>query len=91
MDISPIYLERFKSSIGEVIVMPKQIVIEVPDWMDENYVAQILRKLVEIESLRREFIEKTIKKLELTELDLENFEKFREKTWKEEARKYFSL
>jgi len=71
--------------------MPKQIVIEVPDWMDENYVAQILRKLVEIESLRREFIEKTIKKLELTELDLENFEKFREKTWKEEARKYFSL
>ncbi len=71
--------------------MPKQIMIEVPNWIDENYVTEIVRKLVEIEMQRREVIERVLKKLELTERDLEDFERFRDELWKKEAKKFFSL
>ena len=71
--------------------MPKQIMIEVPNWIDENYVAEIVRKLVEIEMQRREVVERVLKKLELTEKDLEDFERFRDELWRKEAKKFFSL
>ena len=71
--------------------MPKQIMIEVPNWIDENYVTEIVRKLVEIEMRRREVIERVLKKLELTEKDLEDFERFRDELWRKEAKKFFSL
>ena len=74
-----------------MIIMPKQIMIEVPNWIDENYVTEIVRKLVEIEMQRREVIERVLKKLELTERDLEDFERFRDELWKKEAKKFFSL
>jgi len=65
--------------------------IEVPNWIDENYVTEIVRKLVEIEMQRREVVEKVLKKLELTGKDLEDFERFRDELWKKEAKKFFSL
>ena len=71
--------------------MSKQIMIEVPNWIDENYVTEIVRKLVEIEMQRRDVVERVLKKLELTEKDLEDFERFRDELWKKEAKKFFSL
>jgi len=70
--------------------MPKQITIEIPGWIDENYVTELVKKLVEVEMRRREVIEKVIKK-RLTEKDLEDFERFRDDLWKKEAKKFFSL
>lgn len=67
--------------------MPKQIVMEIPD---EEYVTQILKRLIKIEEMRKKIVKKVIKKLELTEKDLEDFERFRDELWKEEAEKYFS-
>jgi len=71
--------------------MPKQIVIEVPNWIDENYVAELVKKLIEIEIERREVVERVLKKLELTEKDLEDFERFRDELWRKEAKEFFSL
>jgi len=71
--------------------MPKQIMIEVPNWIDEDYVTEIVKKLVEVEMQRREVVEKILKKLELTEKDLEDFERFRDDLWRKEAKKFFSL
>jgi len=31
--------------------------IEVPNWIDENYVAELVKKLIEIEMQRREVVE----------------------------------
>ncbi|WP_456327381.1 hypothetical protein [Archaeoglobus sp.] len=71
--------------------MVKTITVQIPDWMDENYAKLIFQKLIEIEKHRRELIEKIIKKIALTEEDLENFERFRDELWKKEAKNYFSL
>jgi len=65
--------------------------IEVPNWIDENYVTEIVKKLVEIEMQRREVVERVLKKLGLTEKDLEDFERFRDELWKKEAKEFFSL
>jgi len=74
-----------------VNAMSKQIVVEVPDWVDEEFVTQILKKLIEIEETRKKTIEKVIRKLELMEKDLEDFERFRDELWEKEAENYFSL
>ena len=74
-----------------MIIMPKQIVIEVPNWIDENYVTEMVKRLVEIEMQRRDVVERVLKKLELTEKDLEDFERFRDELWRKEAKKFFSL
>ena len=71
--------------------MSKQIMIEVPNWIDENYVTEIVKKLIEIEMQRREVVERVLKKLELTEKDLEDFERFRDELWRKEAKEFFSL
>jgi len=47
-----------------MIIMPKQIVIEVPNWIDENYVTEMVKRLVEIEMQRRDVVERVLKKLE---------------------------
>jgi hypothetical protein len=56
--------------------------IEVPNWIDEDYVTEIVRKLIEVETQRREIVERDLKKLELTGNDLEDFERFRDELWK---------
>jgi len=71
--------------------MSKQIVIEVPSWVDENYVTEVVKRLIKVEEQRREVVEKVIKKLELTEKDLKDFEKFRDELWEKEAKEFFSL
>ncbi|WP_456327084.1 hypothetical protein [Archaeoglobus sp.] len=71
--------------------MPKRVMVEVPNWIDENYVMEIVKKFVEIEMQRREVVERILKKLELTDKDLEDFERFRDELWKKEAKKFFSL
>ena len=71
--------------------MPKRVMVEVPNWIDENYVMEIVKKFVEIEMQRREVVERILKKLELSEKDLEDFERFRDELWKKEAKKFFSL
>jgi len=66
-------------------------VIEVPSWVDENYVTEVVKRLIKVEEQRREVVEKVIKKLELTEKDLKDFEKFRDELWEKEAKEFFSL
>jgi len=59
--------------------MPKQIVIEVPDWMDENLARKIIEAFVELHESRRkkiiEEIEKILSKSKLTEEKAEELEK----------------
>ena len=71
--------------------MGKTIQIEVPEWVDEMFIVEVVKKLVDVEAQRRKIVEKTLKKLKLAEKDLEDFEKFREELWKIEAKEFFSL
>ncbi len=71
--------------------MGKTIQIEVPDWVDEMFIVEVVKKLVDVEAQRRKIVEKILKKLKLAEKDLEEFEKFREELWKREAKEFFSL
>lgn len=71
--------------------MGKIIQIEVPEWVDEMFIVEVVKKLVDVEAQRRKIVEKTLKKLKLAEKDLEDFEKFREELWKIEAKEFFSL
>ena len=71
--------------------MGKIIQIEVPEWVDEMFIVEVVKKLVDVEAQRRKIVEKTLKKLKLAEKDLEDFEKFREELWKREAKEFFSL
>lgn len=71
--------------------MGKTIQIEVPDWVDEMFIVEVVKKLVDVEAQRRKIVEKILKKLKLAEKDLEDFEKFREELWKREAKEFFSL
>ena len=71
--------------------MGKIIQIEVPEWVDEMFIVEVVKKLVDVEAQRRKIVEKILKKLKLAEKDLEDFEKFREELWKREAKGFFSL
>jgi len=62
----------------------KEILIKIPEWMDEEIVKISVDRLIKLEEKRRELIETTVKKLDLDEKDLVELEKIREELWKKE-------
>jgi len=65
----------------------KQILINVPEWVDEELVKLQMERILAIESRKRELIEETVKKLGIGEEDLQQLEIIRGEVWKKEKRK----
>lgn len=65
----------------------KQILINVPEWVDEELVKLQMERILAIESRKRELIEETVKKLDIKEEDLKQLEKIRGEVWEKEKRK----
>lgn len=66
----------------------KQILIKVPQWVDEELVKLQMERILARESKRRELIEETLKKLNIGDEDLRELEKIRGEVWKREKRKH---
>jgi len=66
----------------------KQILINVPEWVDEEFVKLQMERILAIEGRKRDLIEETIKKLDIGEEDLHQLEKIRGEVWKETKKKY---
>jgi len=65
----------------------KQILINVPEWVDEELVKLQMERILAIESRKRELIEETVKNLDIGEEDLQHLEKIRGEVWEKEKRK----
>ncbi|MDO8726103.1 MAG: hypothetical protein Q7J35_08555 [Candidatus Methanoperedens sp.] len=65
----------------------KQISIKVPEWVDEGLVKLQMERILALESIKRELIEDTLKKLDLKDDDLKDLEKIRGEVWKKEKKK----
>ncbi len=65
----------------------KQILINLPEWVDEDLVKLQMERILAIESRKRELIEETLKKLDIGEEDLQQLEKIRGEVWKKEKKK----
>ena len=65
----------------------KQILINVPEWVDEELVKLQMDRILAIESRKRDLIEETVTKLDVEEGDLQQLEKIRGEVWKKEKRK----
>ena len=65
----------------------KQILFNVPEWVDEDLVKLQMERILAIESRKRELIEETLKKLDVGEEDLQQLEKIRGEVWKKEKKK----
>ena len=64
----------------------KEILIRVPEWIDEDFIKLQIERIISIEKRRRELIEETLKKLSIDGGDLKELERVREDVWKEESR-----
>ncbi len=64
----------------------KEILIRVPEWIDEDFIKLQIGRIISIEKRRRELIEETLKKLSIDGGDLKELERVREDVWKEESR-----
>ena len=53
----------------------KQILLNVPEWGDEDLVKLQMERILAIESRKRELIEETLKKLDIREEDFQQLEK----------------
>jgi len=62
----------------------REILIRVPEWIDEDFIKLQIERIISIEKRRRELIEETLKKLSIDEGDLKELERVREDVWKEE-------
>jgi hypothetical protein len=65
----------------------KQILIKVPQWVDEELVKLQIDRILALESKKRELIEETLKKLDIGDKDLRGLEKIRGEVWKREKKK----
>ncbi|MFZ2411782.1 MAG: hypothetical protein WAW23_09450 [Candidatus Methanoperedens sp.] len=65
----------------------KQILIKVPQWVDEELVKLQMERILALESKKRELIEETLKKLDIGDEDLMELEKIRGEVWKREKKK----
>jgi len=65
----------------------KQILINVPEWVDEDLVKLQMERILAIENRKRELIEETLNKLDVGDEDLQQLEKIRGEVWKKEKRK----
>ena len=65
----------------------KQILIKVPQWVDEELVKLQMERILALESKKRELMEETLKKLDIGEEDLMELEKKRGEVWKREKKK----
>lgn len=65
----------------------KQILIKVPEWVDEELVKLQMERILALESKKRELIEETLKKLDIGDEDLKELEKIRGEVWKKEKKK----
>ena len=65
----------------------KQILIKVPQWVDEELVKLQMERILALESKKRELIEETLKKLDIGDEDLSELEKIRGEVWKREKKK----
>lgn len=65
----------------------KQILIKVPQWVDEELVKLQMERILALEAKKRELIEETLKKLDIGDEDLRELEKIRGEVWKVEKRK----
>lgn len=65
----------------------KQILINVPEWVDEELVKLQMERILAIQSRKRELIEETIRKLDIGEEDLQQLEIIRGEVWKKETKK----
>ena len=70
--------------------MGRVVKVKVPRWIREALVREHVRRLVEAEEARRRFIEEVIRRMGLTEEDVEDFERFREELWRREGKSYLS-
>ena len=59
------------------------ITIDVPENVPVEIIKRKIQKLIKEEQLKWELFEKAKEELNLTEEDLEDFEKAREEAWKE--------
>ncbi len=65
----------------------KQILIKVPEWVDEELVKLQMERILALEAKKREQIEETLKKLDVGDEDLRELEKIRGEVWKGEKKK----
>ncbi len=65
----------------------KQILIKVPQWVDEEVVKLQMERILALESKKRELIEETLKKLDIRDEDLMELENIRGEVWKREKKK----
>jgi|Deesub1362B_J571_1020462.scaffolds.fasta_scaffold04593_2 hypothetical protein len=65
----------------------REILIRVPEWIDEDFIKLQIERIISIEKRRRELIEETLKKLSIDEGDLKELERVREDVWKEEKKR----
>ncbi|MCZ7384173.1 MAG: hypothetical protein O8C63_05420 [Candidatus Methanoperedens sp.] len=73
-----------KTQMSEIM---KQILIKVPQWVDEELVKLQIDRILALESKKRELIEETLKKLDIGDKDLRELEKIRGEVWKKEKKK----
>jgi len=64
----------------------KQILINVPEWVDEELVKLQMERILAIESRKRELIEETIRKLDIGKRTCQQLEIIRGEVWKKEKR-----
>ncbi len=64
----------------------KQILIKVPEWVDEDLVKLQIERILALESKKRELIEETLEKLDIGDEDLKELEKIRGEVWKKEKK-----
>ena len=64
----------------------KQILIKVPQWVDEEVVKLQMERILALESKKRELIEETLKKLDIRDEDLMELENIRGEVWKKIGR-----
>lgn len=65
----------------------KQILIRVPEWVDEDLVRLQMARIVSLESRKKELIEETLNKINIGEEELLGLERIREDVWKKEKKK----
>ncbi len=65
----------------------KQILIKVPEWVDEELVRLQVERILALESKKRELLEETLEKLDIDNEDMKELEKIRGEVWREEKKK----
>ncbi|WP_456475624.1 hypothetical protein [Candidatus Pyrohabitans sp.] len=73
-----------KNRTGEFM---REILVRVPEWVDEDFIKLQIERIISIEKRRRELIEETLGKLAVDEEDLKKLERVREDVWREEKKR----